>query len=265
MRKLNGLQRGAVLLVAGLSLPAWAVVTDINSVRVQTRVFNDYPGSSLTVLPSGGSPGLGFVGFEETSYGAAPGVAGFANRHAAWLSADGGASDFLLSRNEGFDISMSIMLDAGTIAPDRTNRKEAGFLFLGPAGDGVFIIAGEGESAAFAGGLPFHGFGGSAYSAGTMTTMRMIYRPDDDPNPFDGDASTMEYILGGVSSGPKNFDNLENGIPDGTKLGAYVQSNPDEANPGDFVLAEFRSISIVPEPASLVLLALGALGIARRR
>ncbi len=247
----------ALCLLAGAALlpaPALADIGDINSLVVNARFFNDYPDSDLTIVNN--YPSL--LSITEQNFGSG----GFANRHDALFSADG-TNPYLLQTSEGFDLTVSAMLDAGSVAP----RKEAGIRFNFMGFDGLFIITSDGESAAFGGVLPFHTFGGSAYTPGTVAEMRVIYTPDDDPDPGDGDASTIEYILNGTSSGPLNFGNLENGFIPNTQFGVFGQFQPDDSNPGDFALLEYSNFTLIPEPAAGLLLVIGGLGVmaGRRR
>ncbi|MBK9119661.1 MAG: hypothetical protein IPM18_08685 [Phycisphaerales bacterium] len=231
-------QRGRVLigvLIAAVGcLPAVAAITDINAALLQERVVNFYPGSTLATVNN--FPAM--ISLTESAFGAGT---GFANRHDAWFSSDGGVTQHLTNNADAFDISVSVMLDVGSIAP----RKEAGFRI----GGGLFILTSDGEVAAFGGALPFHTFGNSAYGVGDVATMRVIYRP--------GAQSTIEYILNGNSSGEKPFGNVENGIIDGSTIGLFGQFQPNVNNPDDFAQLEFRNIQIaVPEPGSFVLLLL---------
>jgi hypothetical protein len=242
----------AVPMMAGSAV---AAITDIDAVIVEERKFNDYPDSSLTTTNNFPTE----VAFLEQDFGSG----GFANRHDAIMSADGGATAYTLSNSEPFDVMMTIVLDAGSTAP----RKEAGWrmdTFI--AGEQFFQVTSDGEVAAFGGALPFHSFGSDVYTPGTAATLRMIYTPDDDADPNDGDAATMEYILNGSSSGPLNFGNTENGIIDGTDLRVVGQFQPDDNNPGDFAFAQFTDFAFaIPEPASVTLLALLGLAVVRRR
>ncbi|HZW08403.1 MAG TPA: hypothetical protein VFF69_00730 [Phycisphaerales bacterium] len=245
---------GLAAIVAASGAAAVADVTDIDSVQIQERRFNDYSGSTL--VTTNNFPSL--VRFDESNFGSG----GFANQHVAWFSGDGGASHYDFARTDRFVISLDVTLDVGSTSP----RKEAGFRFdTFQAGEAFFFVTSDGEVAAFGGMLPFHSFG-HVYTPGSTASLSLIYTPDDDGDAFDGDASTFEYVYNGTSSGPLAVSNLENGILDGTQGGFYVQNQPDDNNPSDFSVASFANISIaVPTPASGAVLALAGLGALRRR
>jgi hypothetical protein len=236
-----------------LAGPALAGILDIDSVVVENRRFNDYPGSLL--VPTDTYPTE--VSWLESEFG----VGGFANQHVARFS-ENDATSYVFLNSEGFDITVNAFLDVGSPAP----RKETGFrmdTFVG--GEGFFIITSDNEVAAFGGPFPFYSFGGDAYDLGTVVELRMIYTPDDDPDPFDGDAATMEYLYNGASSGPLNFGNIENGVINGSDFGVYCQNQPDDGNPGDFSFCQYTDFQVVPEPACLALVVMGAALVRGRR
>ena len=229
-------------------------ILDVNGVEVSERVFNDFPGSTLTTTNN--FPVLVEFRDENMING------GFANRHDALLSADGGTTPLALNTSDGFDVSVDVTLEVGSTSP----RKEAGMrVNSNITGNGLFIINSDaGEIVAFGGPLEFFSFNntfGESYVAGDTILMRMIYRPGE------GVAGTVEYIVdvgdGPLSSGELEFTNTEGGIADGTNVGFYGQFSPADEN--DFGVARFENIRAVPEPASAALVALGALGMIRRR
>ncbi len=233
---------------------AWGGILDVNGVAVAERVFNDFPGSTLTITNN--FPTILEIRDENMVDG------GFANRHDAMVSDDGGTTPLALGTADGFDISAMVTLEVGSTAP----RKEAGIrVNSGVTGDGLFIINSDaGEIVAFGGPLPFFSFNGTfgeSYTAGDTILMRMIYRPGE------GMPGTVEYIVdvggGPLSSGQLDFTNLEGGIANGTNVGFYGQFSPSDEN--DFGVARYENIRVVPEPATAALVALGALGMIRRR
>jgi MYXO-CTERM domain-containing protein len=235
-------------------------VTDINSVKLTLRRFNDFPNTLLT--STNNYPSL--VNFHESGYPGPPPPGGFANQHIASFSADGGLTKYQFQNQDAFDIRMNLNLSAGSVSP----RKEAGFRFdtlIG--GEGFFHVTSDGEAAAFGGPFPFFSFGNSAYTPGTTATLEMIYHPGIGTNPNPTLAATMEYKFNGVSSGPLTFGNTENGIINGTVDGMYLQVQPDRNNPNEFADATFTNFSVtVPAPGSAGLLAVaGLVGIRRRR
>ncbi len=242
---------GAILASVGTA--AWGDVTDINSVQIQERRFNDYPNSTL--VTTNNFPSL--VRFDESAFGSG----GFANQHVAWFSPDNGASHYNFINGDRFLMSVDVTLDVGSTSP----RKETGFRFdTFIAGEAFFIVTSDGEVAAFGAMLPFYSFG-NVYTPGTTANLSLIYTPDDDGDPFDGDAATFEYVYNGSSSGPLAVSNLENGMIDGTQGGFYVQNQPDDGNPDDFSVASFANIRIVPAPAGAMALGLAGVALLRRR
>jgi hypothetical protein len=251
----------------GLTLFAGTVLADvsqINSVVLTNRRFNDFPTTTLTATNN--YPSL--VQWNETNY---PNVAtqstGFANQHIASFSADG-TTKFQFQNQDLFDITIHINLSAGSNTP----RKEAGFRFDSlVGGEGFFHVATDnGEVAAFGGPFPFFTFG-NVYTPGTTATLEMKYHPGVGVAPNVITPATMTYIYNGTSSGALNFSNNENGMINGTVDGLFVQAQRNGGTIGagfnDSVDAIFSNITVaVPGPASTgVLAALGLLGARRRR
>lgn len=237
----------AVLAAAG------ATAQPYNGLQVNARVFNDYPTSTLNI--SNMYPAS--LSIEESNFGAG----GFANRHMAWASEDGGstASDF--DYTDGFDFSVTMNLDASPTA-----GREAGIM-TDLFGFGFFGALGNGEIAAFGSFLPFHSFG-NVYTNGTDVQLRMIYRPGAGENMLP--ASTIEYIYdnggGPISSGQIAFNNNEGGIPTNftALVGVGIQSAGAAGGSSNVLFTDFKFE--VPAPGTAAL-ALGGmiLGARRRR
>ena len=240
---------GAAILTVGalgvLATSAPAQVTNINSVVIQARRYNDYAGSTLSIVNN--YPSL--VSFNEGPFG----TGNWANHHNARFSTNGTTARSFLNA-EAFDISVNVNLAVGSIGP----RKEVGFrmdTFIG--GEGQLMVASDGEVAAFGGPFPFYTFG-NVYTAGTTARLRMIYRP--------GAVSTVEYRFNALTSGQLAFGNSENGVINGSDFGMYVQNQPNDNNPNDFSNASFTNFAVaVPEPMSMLALAAGVGVLLRKR
>jgi hypothetical protein len=249
----------AVVLFAGSAI---ASPSTINGVVEATRIFNDFTTTSLTVTNNYPSS----VRLEESGY-ADDGVGGnFANKHAFWLSDDGGATGLDFNYGDGFFFSVTVTDNSSGMGGSEVgmNSDLFGFGFFGSG-----IGPGGSEIAAFGGTLPFHSFGSGLYAAGDDLGLRMIYRPG--PAEFGLPKGTIEYqyqINGGgwVSSGQILWNNTEGGIPSGgfTQLfGFGAQFNNPIGGTADVT---FSDIYAVPAPASIALLgAAGIVGIRRRR
>jgi MYXO-CTERM domain-containing protein len=246
-------------VLCALPASAWA---QFNGIKVNPRVFNDFPTSTLTIVNTNSIPGS--VSFDDRDMG----TGNFANRHDAMLSADNGANAYNFSITEPFTISANVRLSVGSNAP----RKEAGFRINSPiTGDALFLVNSDaGEIVAFGGGAPFRIFGsnggGNGYTPGTTILMGMNYIPGTG-----GAAGTLEYFInrgmGIETSGPLVYENLEGG-PVNFQVGVYTQISPSTTNPADFATAEFNNLTAaIPEPATagLALVGLLALGRLRRR
>jgi len=232
---------------------AYSQVGSINSIRLFPREFNDIPGATLSTSITLANPYT--LSFSEQGV-SAPG--GFANRDAWRFSNNGGASAYLFSNNDFFQVSMTLTLTGTPISP----RKEAGFLLSTIGGDGQFIVNTDGhEIVAFGGPLPFYAFS-STYNSGDTITLGMTYFL----NPSTGLRSVI-YSANGVNSPILAFSNLEQGIIDGSRLGGYFQIVNASANPLNGGIASFGNIAItaIPEPSVLALAGLGSLALALRR
>lgn len=247
--------RGSIVLaLAGgvmASGSAFGQVTNIDSMELQLRRFNDFPNSTLKA--SNDFPTS--VVINESAFG----DGGFANQHVGYF-ADGGAQ-YEFQNGDAFNISFDVMLDVGSVAP----RKEVGFRFdTKIGGEAFFFVTSDGEVSAFGSFFPFFSFGGDAYTTGETANLGIVYTPGDGPG--GGTPSTLEYFYNGVGSGALETGNLENGFIDGTIGGVYAQYQPDKANPDDFANTTFSNFNIaVPAPGAAAALGLLALAGARRR
>lgn len=235
---------------------ATASLGQIDSVRVIERIYNDFPDSTLLVTNDFPNE----VTFDESNFGAG----GWANRHSAYFSADGGANSLDFDYHDAFDFQVTLDLDA-----DPIDGREAGFhadLF----GLGFFGVLPNGEIAAFGSVLPFHSFGAGVWTPGDPIDLRMIHNPGDGDGTSDNFTipSTVEYMYnlgaGWVSSGAVDMTTTEGGIPSNFDffVGVGVQN---QGAPGGSSVASFTNF-VVPAPASAALLAIGGLaGIRRRR
>lgn len=246
-------------LIAATAGTATANVAGINGLNQQNRIFNDFPASNLTVTDN--YPAT--FRYEEDNFTGG----GFANKHAAWLSDDAGATAMDFNYDDAFDIKTTVV-DASTglgAAEVGIVTDLFGFGFFGAG-------LGGGEIAAFGATLPFHSFGFGLYTAGDTLDLRMIYRAGATEFV---DTSTIEYryqINGGgwVSSGEIPFTNTEMGFPSGTpesqfiqKIGFGVQFNNAGGGAADVT---FSNIMVSPTPGTAALLGLaGIAGIRRRR
>ncbi len=235
----------ALTLIAAFSTQAQ--ISTINSALVQTRVFNDVPGATLTSFNT--YPSLIFFGESKVS---AP--TGFANRDVWRFSSDGGATAYQFKNDDFFSVSLELTLTGDPITP----RKEAGFLLSTVGGDGQFIVNTDAhEVVAFGGPLPFFAFP-STYNSGDRITLGMTYFLDGNGK------RAIVYSANGVDSPPLEFTNLEQGIIDGSTLGGYFQIVNDPANPNNAGSAIFENVT-VPEPSVAALVGLGCLSLLLRR
>ncbi|MFQ3588080.1 MAG: PEP-CTERM sorting domain-containing protein [Fimbriimonadaceae bacterium] len=252
--------RNVALVGAVAALPA-AALAQFNGIKINERVFNDFGGTTLTVTNSNSIPGT--VTIDERGFSGS----GWANRHDALVSSDGGSTAHVFSISDSFTVSARINLSVGSNSP----RKEAGWRINSPiTGDVLFLVNSDaGEIVAFGGGAPFRIFGsnggGNGYVPGTTILMGMTYTPAVGQSSL-ANPGRIEYFIdrgnGIETSGPLNWSNLEGG-PVNFTVGLYAQVSP--ANAGDFITAQFTDIQAVPEPATLIALGAGAVALMRRR
>ncbi|MFG0304764.1 MAG: PEP-CTERM sorting domain-containing protein [Phycisphaerales bacterium JB040] len=249
----------AIALTAGTALSSPPGPGNTNSFVDAPRIFNDFPGTSLTFASDYGA---GTVAIDETGY---PGSS-FANRHAAWFAGNNNGTKIDVDYFDSFTIRTTMSISqTGTVG-----NIEAGIqadLF----GFGLFgVLTANGEIAAFGSTNPFYSFGTGLYNLGDEIMLEMIHTPG--AGEFSGTPSTLEYRYnnlttgsGWVSSGQIAYTNLEGGIitafPQHYGVGAQFN------NPGsDAVIGlRFWDTSMVPAPGTAALLGLGGLVAARRR
>jgi len=225
----------------------------INGVFYKDRLFNDYPDSNLTVVRNFPTQ----IKYTETNFGSG----GFANRHSAYFSEDGGTSPKDFNYGDAFDVCTTLDLDATP-----AGGREGGF-HIDQFGLGIFGVLPNGEIANFGSVLPFYS-AGIVWTPGAPVSLRMTYRPGngDGVNPSTI-PSTIEYQYdvgaGFVSSGQIAFSNLEGGIVSSFDffLGLGVQN---QGAPGGTSIADFTNIKI-PAPAGMAVLGLAGMFASRRR
>jgi hypothetical protein len=258
----------AALLLAFGSL---ALATPmIDSAVVNQRIFNDDPDSVLTVVNN--YPTYISLLDEQLDGDGAGGE--FANLHTFRLSSNSGISEAVFSNGDAFEFFADVTVTTN-------NNAEAG-LNVSPwwsqQVDGrLQIRASDGEVAAFGGRLPFYSFTadqGITYTAGTTVRLGVIYNPN---SLSETDPATIEYFYNDgtqYTSGPLAFDEgnpAEDppyglwGMLNNARVGGFGQFLIDPGNTDTFGQAEFENMRFVPEPASMVLLALAGALIARRR
>lgn len=289
----------AVAALAAFAGSAIADVSTINSVRIQNRNFNDFPGSTIlqtvqyptTVdwderFPAGAASRL--------PAGNPPGSGGFANRHFGWFSADNGASNYAFQNGESFTARANVLIQTGgNITPggNALPRREAGFAIFNPQNgfdggnpnnpivsyidEGFVMVASDGEVAMFGGGLPFFSFNSlndpnARYFLGTSARIEFRYFAPSGGNPAACQVVFTNFLGTEFASPVLPFSNASvvlgnaSGLANGTNVGLRAQ-NQRNPNFDDFSLIRYNNISVTPTPGAAALLALGGLMAGRRR
>jgi hypothetical protein len=256
------LQRyGCYASLIGLSFAAANTQAQVNGYAINSRVFNDNAGSTLTFTP----PAIPSNPATFRIHDAYTGAFGGANRNDVLASTDGGATAHTFGIDDSFTFETHLTLTDGFNSP----RKEAGIRFNSSIGDMLFIVNSDaGEIVTFGG--PFHLFGNNASSNGYTpgTSILLGVREIGGGDGIGGIPDTIEFYMdrgaGIVTTGPLPWTNLEGGLPSFT-VGVYAQGGANAS--GDFTDALFSNttFTMVPEPGTFSLAAMGLLGLLAMR
>lgn len=212
---------------------ASAQYSTINSTRIESRFYNDIPGSTFTfgnVWPS--------VFLDDQNVSTAT---GWANRHLWTLSNDNGATSYLFGGTDAFTLTTKVKLTS-----NGARNKEAGIIFYNDGnGDHIFLVkmGNNGEIAAFAGAFPFFSFTqqyDDHYALGNTVTMSVTYFKDSD------NLNKAIYRYNNHFSGALNWANVEGQLLPNTRIGGYFQCENDPTNPTNGGRGEFSDITISP-------------------
>jgi PEP-CTERM motif len=246
--------------VIGLCLGPCALHAQVvNGYYTNPRVFNDNPGSTLTITPAAPiNVNPATITINDQYTGAFSG----ANRSDVLASTDGGVSAHVFGIDDSFIFTTRLTLTDGFNSP----RKEAGIRFNSPiTGDMLFLVNSDaGEIVTFGG--PFHLFGNNALTNGYTpgTSILLGVKEIGGGDGIGGIADTIEFFIdygsGVVTTGPLPWTDLEGG-PLSFTVGVYAQGGASGG--GDFVNALFTdtTFTLIPEPASCALVGVGFLGL----
>ena len=240
MKLLKPYNRSATLAILVLTAagPAYGQISSINSANYYPRYFNDIPNATLTVVSN--YPSL--ISFDYQNVSTANNVfADMSLWHFAVNSPTAGTHDFLFGNSDAFTISMDVTLTGDPLSP----RKEAGFIFNNPLNDGgQFIVNTDGhEFVAFGGFLRFYAFPRNFNSGDTVTMGLTIFQDSNGKNAIIYFAKTATTCL---ESPPLEFDNLEQGVIPGTKIGGFFQIVNSPTATSNSGTALFQNIKIGP-------------------
>ncbi|MBL8875200.1 MAG: VPLPA-CTERM sorting domain-containing protein [Phycisphaerae bacterium] len=263
----------AVVALAGAAATASAGVTNANAFNVQLRNWNDFPGSTITpdIAPNQTS-------HARITENMGPNTPGFANRHFAYLSEDGGTSKLGMAKAESWKISYKMKINSnidngGPIFPQ---QPEGGLFFFNDRGGGwideggIFVV---GNGTVFVGGagqkfsLIAEGAISPAFQKGDVLSMSYTYYAPGAMGALAAYIVQFDNLTSGFSKTVVNtFDADPNGFNDGSAIGFRWQHTRNPLVDGGTVNdIEYYDIAIVPSPAGASLLALGGLIAARRR
>ena len=213
-----------LVMAAGFAAATFASPAP-NSAVINTRIFNDYPGSTLTLVNL--YPATLSI---EDSY---LGPCCFANLH-NWRFSEDGINPAVFANGDRFRFGADLVIDG-------TSNGESGLQiapWYSPDVDGRFNVrVPDGEIACFGGVLPFYSFTGTygiRYERGQLIHLEINYLPHSNTQT---DPGTMEYklVLKGQSytSGPLpmlNCNALEQplygcyGVLNFTRVGGHLQA-----------------------------------------
>ena len=224
----------AALIGLGAATGAVAQISTINSAVYTPRQYNDIPNATVNVVSN--YPTL--ISFEELNVSRTNNV--FANR-ASWHFSNNGTNAYLFNNNDAFTITMDVTLTGNPISP----RKEAGFVFNNPLNDGgEFIVNTDGhEIVAFGGFLRFYAFPRTFNSGDTVTMGLTVFKDSNGKNAIIYFAKTATFCQ---ESPPLEFDNLEQGVINGTTIGGYIQIVNSQTVTNNYGKAVFQNIKIGP-------------------
>ncbi len=252
----------ATLIGLCLAVASGAYAQSINGYYSSPRVFNNDPGSVLTITPPApinANPVT--ININDQYSGPFSG----ANRSDVLASADGGLTPYTFGIDSSFTFTTTLTLTDAFNSP----RKEAGIRFNSSIGDMLFLVNSDaGEIVTFGG--PFHLFGnnagGNGYTPGTPILLGVTEIGGGDG--VGGIPDTIEFFInygaGIITTGPLPWTNLEGGLPS-FQVGVYAQGDAN-AN-GDFINALFSNTTFttIPEPGTFALAGMGLLGLLAMR
>lgn len=265
---------GTLSMVGGA---AQASLVNANGYATEARIFNDQPGTSLTIngvsRPTAGfAPVAGLAGplhFVEQFTALTPG--GNTNKHVGWFSDDGGATRTTSQASQSFQLRFDVTMNAPAGQP----RKEAGIEVHQPrpnnippfTDEGQVLIASDGEVAVFGAAMPFTGLG-FVYTLGTTAHVSFTYYAPGDLGSTQAAYRLIfdDAVTGVHDSGFKYWGMETDGINGFTDafigLKAQNSRNPFINDTSDIL---YNGVSI-PAPGVAGLLGLGGLvAMGRRR
>ena len=255
--------RRVMTAMAVTAAAAASVNAQVNSWGTYLRYFNDIPSSTVNITQNT----LATLQFQE-QFPQAPAGQGGVNRHTGALSADFGASPYIVGNSIPWSYEVTVRLDG-------TASNEVG-MHIGQLGTpapfgpgnaitGQVMVNANGEIAAFGGWLPFFSNNQPQYANLPRGARGIDIRLGVFMNP-DPIAPTIEYRVNGIGTGPIAIDgptfafynSLQNSV------GVYGQGGWRTTAPTDATYT-FTNPVVTPAPSGLGVLALGGLLAARRR